>query len=357
MKRWMFFIFVILIIFLSTGCTENLKIINPIDPNSIEDMKVFPITLKYCLVDTLHEIYQANIFDVERRKEFYENSDQWGQNHYDWLVNTYEEMPSEMKKNLTNAFNDMSMWTLMNNLSKLDNGANLEEIKTLINSIKYTINQNGKRALLYIIDDFYYDYFKAYYEDNLTIFESLAEDMTVELSSYDSPVDIISEYSGIYLGEKKCAFYYTLRKVGAYLFQIDNVTISTLQYNASKPQYIFRAALHENSHPFFQTFTKTSKFEDLAKRVKSIEPFYNFWNDNESIKSFYSWTSFLEENLVEGFAKFLSYKTFGETGNPTYYYDYPFCEFLIEKNYSPKKYTLEEISYMFYEDELKNYNK
>ncbi len=357
MKKWMFCIFIILSIFFFTGCTENLKVVSPIDPNSIDDMQVFPTTLKYCIVDTLHEIYQVNIFDVEKRKEFYENSDQWGQNHYDWLINTYEQMPEEMKNNLNNAFNDMSMWTLMNDLSKLDNDVGLKEIKTLINSIKYTINQNGKRALLYIIDDFYYDYFKDYYEKNLPIFESLAADMTVELASYKSPVDIISEFSGIYLGEKKCTFFYTLRKVGAYLFQLDNVTISTLQYNAIKPQYIFRTALHENSHPFFQTFTKTSEFDNLAKRVKSIEPFYNSWNNNQSLRSFYSWTSFLEENLVEGFAKFLSYKTFGEKGAPTYYYDYPFCEFLIEEDYSQEKYTLEEISYMFYEEELEKYNK
>jgi len=49
-------------------------------------MEVFPITLKYCIVDTLYEIYQANIFDVERRKELYGNSDQWGKNHYEWLI-------------------------------------------------------------------------------------------------------------------------------------------------------------------------------------------------------------------------------------------------------------------------------
>lgn len=353
MNRVLFLIIMIFVILTFSACTESLTVLSPINTDSIEDMEVFPITLKYCIVDTLHEIYQANIFDVERRKEFYENSDKWGKNHYEWLIATYNQMPKDMKKNLNIAFRDMSTWTLMNNLSILDNDAGLDDIKILIESIKFSINQNSKRALVYIIDEFYNRYFKTYFEDNLPVFESLAKDMNEKLASYDNPVDIISDYSGIYLGEKKCVFFYTLRKVGAYLFKVNDLTISTLQYNADEPKYLFRTALHENSHPFFQTFTKTADFKDLAYKIKNIKAFYNFWNDNESLKASYTWTSFLEENLVEGFAKFLSYKIFGESGNPTYYYDYPFYEFLLEKNFSPEKYTLEEISYMFYELQLK----
>ena len=180
-------------------------------------------------------------------------------------------------------------------------------------------------------------------------FVDVAEQLTAAAAEKENPFEFIEETSGLNLGDYKCVFYYTFQKIGAYGFRLKDERISTIQANVKSLELLYRTPFHEYSHEFFQTFTNDSDFVKLSETMVSDRGFYDYWDSRPGLKSNYTWRGFLEENLVEGFAKFLSYKFYGsEPYGATYYYDMDFYDYLRKIEFDPSRTSLEEASFGFY---------
>jgi len=342
----------LMVMFILSGCSF-LQITSPMEETIANKVEVRPPVLKYSLVSSLEEIYLANVLVPDKWSEYYEDADSSAQEHYQWLKDTYAAMDEDMKESLVEIFENVSDWKLMDLSTKLSDSCTLNDILTLYNSAIFelpcSVRQNLKKLLPY----YYENFFRDYYEEHVQEFEELAEALTLKAKNYENPYEFIESMSGIELGDYSCLFYFTFRKVGAYGFSYGNLKISTLQRNVTTIEKLYFTPLHEYSHAFFKTFTNSVEFRNLAEELKNDTGFYNFWRANPNLTRSYPWKDFCEENLVEGFAKFLREKLYGEeTHKEVYYYDLDFYLYLKEIDYNPEIMTLEEVSMDFYKSLL-----
>jgi len=346
------FIPLILVVLLS-GCIA-LFITNPMEKALVGEVEVRIPVLKYSIISTLEEMYYANIKAPEKWKSYYENVSADSRAHYLWLLGTYYVMPSEMKENLKTIFENTHAWRLLNIATLLSDESTIDDLVRVYKGAILGPNSlptNVRSALGELLPYYYETFFKNYFEENAPKFEEIAKQMTEEAREYPNPYQFIAENSGIDLGESKCLFYYTFREVGAYGFRLDELRISTLQRDVDSIEKLFFTPLHEYSHEFFQTFTGSNEFRELAEKLKVKDPqFYDYWYSNENLRNSYSWRGFCEENLVEGFAKFLRDKFYGfvQEHRAFYYYDMGFYEYLKVTGFSPEKISLKEASLEFY---------
>jgi len=303
--------------------------------------------LKLSIMSALDEIYLANVLVPDKWKAFYDDG---SDERYQWLVSTYNRFSQDQKRVLNKVFEKTSTWNLMNVMQDLPDDATMEDINRKI-SFSFSIPLFIKGDLNGLLKDFYKDHFKDYYEGHLPYYVSLAERLTQESDDLPNPFEYIEMWTGITLGDYECVFYYTFRKVGAWGFTSGNRKVSTIQAGVDSLDLLYSAPLHEYSHNFFQTFTKDKDFKRLSERLVAIESLYNGWNDSANLKRSYDWRAFCEENLVEGFAKYLRWKLNSENDPKSGIYplDFEFFEFLKEKDFSPQEYSLKEISFLFYE--------
>ncbi|MFO7881236.1 MAG: hypothetical protein R6U52_01705 [Kosmotogaceae bacterium] len=349
MKR-ITFVIVIATIMVS-GCSVILKI-PEMEEAIYEDIVIKPPALKYSLLDSLYEIYVANELSPEKWEKYYSDADVSGKEHYEWLKETYDEMSVSMKESLSFIFKRVHLWKLMNKSTKLADESDIDDIVDLYRISWFDLPPLVRIKLPKMLPEFYKEHFKEYFETNKKHFEKLSASLTEKAKEYKNPFEFMEKATGIYLpGDYSCMFYFTFRKVGAFGFTYGNIKISTLQRNVDSIDKLFFTPLHEYGHDFFQTFTKKSDFKELAEKLKDNDDgFYKYWNNDEGLKQSYSWVGFCEENLVEGFAKFLREQYYGATEhNEVYYYDLDFYEYLKEIDFSPDEISLKDASLSFYE--------
>jgi len=309
---------------------------------------VRPPAIKMTLISALDEIYLANELVSEKWKKFYNNGDD---ERYQWLISAYEDFTDEQKAMLGKIFEQTSAGRIINTLNRLPDDAGIEEITKKI-TFSFSIPLFIRGDLNNLLRDFYKNTFREYYEQKLPEYEALAVRLTNESDDLPNPFDYIEIWSGINLGDYECVFYYTFRKIGAWGFTSGNRKISTIQATVDSIEKLYAAPLHEYAHNFFQTFTKGKDFKELSEKVKQYEPLLSGWEDNANIKKTYDWRAFCEENLVEGFAKFLRFKL-DQNYTPDkgiYPLDMAFYDYLREMDFTPQDYTLKEIAFMFYEE-------
>lgn len=312
---------------------------------------VRPPALKLSIISAMDELYLANVLVPEKWKSFYNDGED---QRYRWLVSTYSSLSEEQKQVLNKVFERTSTWNLMNAMQGLSDDATLDDINRKI-TFSFSIPLLIKGDLKRFLTAFYEEHFKAYYQEHFNYYSQLAERLTEESDDLPNPFEYIEMWTGITLGDYTCEFYYTFRKVGAWGFTSGNRKISTIQAGVNSLDLLYSAPLHEYAHNFFQTFTKDQEFKQLSEQLVVIDTLYDGWNDNANLKKSYNWSAFCEENLVEGFAKFLRWKL-NEDYNPEkgiYPLDLEFYNYLKKKDFNPKKYSLKEISFMFYENLLK----
>lgn len=321
-----------------------------IDQENDQNIVVKSLTLKYSLIDTAQEMYYVNVEPMGYfTEEFYKSKGNNTYQHYVWLKDTYNELPANMKIYLSEIYGSgkMSAWPLLDSVKELDDNANIDEVV-------YTLDQFTKdlpvnQAINNFYPYFYDNYFKDYLANNKPEFDKKAKEINKELANNNFDLlEYMEETSGISFDQKyKIEFYYELAPIGAYGLSYDNVKISTIQRD-TKYETIYNAPFHEFSHSLFKTFTESKEFYSIAEKMKTDEYLYNEWDTK--FKNNYSWTGFLEENLVEGFADFLSYKYYGNTRTKgIYVYDFDYYNYLMEIDFNPEEISLKEVSIDFYE--------
>jgi hypothetical protein len=341
---------------LFSGCS---LILNIPEMNKVtdEDIVVKAPVLKYSLVDSLYEIYVANELSPEKWKNYYADADVFSKEHYNWLIETYDKMSENMKESLSFMFERVHLWKLMNISSKLGDRADIDDVVKLYGISWFDLPPLVKIKLTKILPEFYEIHFKEYFEVNREYFQTLAASLTEKAGEYENLFEYMEKVTGIDLpGDYSCMFYFTFRRVGAFGFTYGNIKISTLQRNVNSIDKLFFTPLHEYGHDFFKTFTNEKDFKVLAERLKENDSeFYKYWNSDAGLKQSYSWADFCEENLVEGFAKFLREKYYGEIEHKKiYYYDLLFYEYLKEIEFNSDEISLKEASFNFYEETLQN---
>jgi len=354
MRKLVFTVLVAAILF--SGCSLVLNI-REMEKVIDEEIVVKPPVLKYSLLDTLYEIYVANELSPEKWNEYYSDAETSGKEHYKWLIETYGEMSVSMKESISFIFERVHLWKLMNMSTKLTDEADINDIVRLFRRSWFDLPTLVRIKLIQLLPEFYDEHFKEYFEVNRKSFVTLAASLTEEAAEYPNPFEFMEKATGIDLsGEYSCMFYFTFRRIGAFGFTYGDIKISTLQRNVDSIGKLFFTPLHEFGHDFFQTFTKERDFKDLAEELKEKDSdFYEYWNINAGLKQSYSWVGFCEENLVEGFAKFLREKYYGETEHEkSYYHDLDFYKYLKKIDFDPEELSLKEASFNFYDGVIQN---
>jgi hypothetical protein len=134
---------------------------------------------------------------------------------------------------------------------------------------------------------------------------------------------------------------------GASSFKNGNTYVSTLQRHIKDYSILFATPFHEFSHSLFQTFSRDSLFVSTANLLKTDKRLFEFW-DKQLGRKDYDWPGWCEENLVQGFAKYLYLKYYKkELDIKTYVYDDEFYKFLKDNDFDGKNISLADISIKF----------
>ncbi len=308
--------------------------------------------LKFSIIDTLDDIYTANVVAPETWAEYYRTADGIAAEYYDYLLSSYRSFSEDMKADLATVFENVNSWKLMDIVKYLPDNASLERINRRVSSIMNFYPMKAAFALRRLLPAFYEQSFRDFFEKNAPVFEQIALELTQLAKEMEDPFSFIQKTSGIELGDYDCIFYFAFQRVGASGFRTEKKRISTIQSGVNTIQLLYRTPFHEYSHEFFQTFTLDRDFEILAEKMKADKAFYDFWDSRQYLKSNYSWRAFLEENAVEGFAKFVAFKFYG-TEDPyfyqVYHYDVEFYNYLRDIDFDPGKITLKQATYDFCE--------
>lgn len=331
-----------------SGCTNtNLS-------SSDNNIEVRGLSLKISLITVAYDVYRANFKNTtEFNEERYKGCGEYGLQYYEWLKNTYSTMDSNMKRTLIRIFDNYGDWTYVSETISLDDNASVEEIvEKLNNQSDLGLSEMQKEDIDVFFNYFYKEYLKEFIEGNNHTIEKDIKNINSYLAREN--VDIfkfMEDTSGIkFKKDYKAVFYYDLPPIGAMGFEYDNYKISTIQPGTNKDNLLL-APFHEYSHELFDNFTKNSDFTKIANELRKDKTLSDGYE--KMGKDAYDWTEWCEENLVEGFAKYLEYKYYGnENKNRIYVYDIKFCNYLIENNFNPESIGLKEISIEFYKNIL-----
>lgn len=333
-----------------SGCTNNN---NSINDNNIE---VRGLSLKVSLITVAYDVYRVNfknstIFNEER----YKNCGEYGLNYYKWLKEIYSTMDSDMKRRLIRIYDNYGDWTYVSETISLDDNASLEEIvEKLNNQSNLELSEIDKED----IDVFYNYFYKEYLKDFIELNNSSIEKEVKNLNAYleRKGIDIfkfMEDESGIKFKKDYTAlFYYDLPPIGAMGFEDGNYKISTIQPGTNKDN-LLGTPFHEYSHELFGNFIRDVDFTEISDKLRKDKALSEGYKN--VAKDAYDWIGWCEENLVEGFAKYLEYKYYGDKNrNTTYVYDMEFCNYLIEQGFDSEIMELKYLSIKFYESILGN---
>lgn len=324
--------------------------VNSTIKNTLPEVK--GLKLNFALIDTACEMYQTNItntFDQSNYKNY--------KAHYSWLQQTYRNLPKEMKNHLQTIYDNFDNGPLIFKTLELEDNANLRDIIAVLD---YKIeNPKVSKAITEFYPYYYKQFFKDYYADKKLKYKKLTAKLNKQINNNNPDIlEFMEQISGISFEKKrKPIFYYTLRPIGAFGGAFEGKRISTIKGTVKSYKQLFATPFHEYSHYLIGTFTYSPEFKAVAEKLKKADKeFSGFWKGSESLQRSYSWIGWCEEQLVEGFAKFLEYKYYGrEDFSSTYSpgYDYKFYQYLRKINFDAEEKSLKQVSIEFYKQVVK----
>lgn len=344
----------LMMLFLTLSCLTLSGCTNTSMDSESGDITVKGLTLKISLISVASDVYRANFKNPDSFNEsLYKNIGEDGLQYYEWLKNTYSTMDSSMKRRLIRIFDAYGSWSYIGEVISLDDNSSVDEIITkLNNSYNLSLNETLKEDIQIFFNYFYKEYLKDFIEVNNPDIEKSVKEMNSFLKGKNIDVfKFMEENSGIkFKQDYKAVLYYDLPPIGAMGFEDGNSKISTIQPCINKDT-LLATPFHEYSHDLFRTFTRGSEFSKIASELKENKDLTDAYEKvgNDA----YDWIGWCEENLVEGFSKYLGYKYYGaKNKNALYVYDLKFCNYLIENKFNPENTSLEDISIEFYKKVL-----
>ncbi|MDP4208276.1 MAG: hypothetical protein Q8928_05625 [Bacteroidota bacterium] len=311
-------------------------------------------SLKYTLIDVASSVYLANVakppfYSVNSFKQFGVD----GINYYNWLIAVYVSLPEDKKLDLKTIFENNSARYLMTFTMPLNDSASVDQIVGKLSGSMFMINRKSRKAIRDFFPYFYNNCLQSYlpYIDKAITKNYIS--VKNDLRKYNLNIfEFMNINSGLHvLNGQKQIVYYSPDFFATYGFTHNNEEISVVTRVKDNFPSLLKTIFHENSHVIFQTFTKSSEFEKLVEPLKQNKELFNLWNNNLQ-NTYKLWSTWCEENLVNGFAFYLFDKYTGEktyyTGN--YYFDYQFYKYLKNNRFNPSETTLKAMTYQFIND-------
>lgn len=347
-----FVILYILSLFTLTGC-ESTK-----DINYNSELIVNGPVLKISLIQTAHEIYSTNIESSSNNsniENMYIEDSKESKKHYKWLNKTYNSMDDNMKNKLENIFNSNSSWSYLNSVINLEDNASIDNIIATINSnTDLNLSSHLQSDIDVFFNYFYDEHFESYFNKNKSALNKKASKLNTIL--YENEVDIkkfIEDVCNISPSKDYVyTFYYSLNPVSYHNFEYDNNIVSTIS-SSTTVKDLLRISFHNSSHDLFDNFTESPEFTEVCNLLKFDKEFVSLYEKNGSYA--YDFNDWCEENLIEGFSKYLDYRySQAEYDFSNFVYDLDFYNYLKDINFNPDKVNLKDVSINFYKTCIKS---
>ena len=331
-----------MILLFGTGCSlwtpsqndgDRALIIKP------EDFCIF-------LFESSEEIYRANIKDPgmwEALRDLAAADEEYAA-HYNWLYSTYNSWDEHRRAQLREIMTEYHHHPMSEQLIR--NGrqeAGLDEVIAFIREARFFGKM--RNALVDFYSWYGSNYALPHYQQIRPLLERKALAINALVEKDFDIAGFLEKETGITLKEKPEAIELLLnmRIYGASGFYRDKVSLTTIQWNAT-PEKIWATPFHEMSHPFFRTFTGSMSFKYLAGKLKKDEKLLKMFNEEVP----YTWEGWVEENLVEGFARYLNVRKgiARDVGEGIYIFDGEFARALVD-GFDPQKISLEDFTVQF----------
>lgn len=318
------------------------------------NIEVKGLTLKLSLIRVASDLYYINYGSPNLfTRDIYENQGDYGVYYYEWAKDSYASMDAEMKRRLIRIFKNYDAYPDVGITISLEDDANIKDvINKLTENESIKLDEMQKEDIDIFFNYFYEEHLKDFIKENNKEIEKSKNELNSFLAKENTDVfKFMEEQSGVEFNKDyKAIFYIDLPPIGARGFDENNIKISTLQPGTDKEK-LLNTPFHEYSHELFGTFTREADFIALVNKLIDNENLIKGFKNGGQEQ--YDWVGWCDENLVDGFAKYLKYKYYGEIDNKaTYAYDLMFCKYLIENDFNPKETKLKEISMEFYEKVL-----
>jgi hypothetical protein len=305
----------------------------------VEDFSIF-------LIESSEEIYRANVKDQALWASLRENASRDPEYfvHYNWLYETYGKWDERRRAQLREIFARYEVQMLIECL--IQNGkqeAGLDEIIMFIREDQFFKEHRD------ILIDFYSWYGANYALPHYQrIKPMLLRKVEATLSKVENGFDIksfIEKETGIHLKEKTntLELLQNMRVVGMSCFSREKDSLVTIQWNRT-PEKIWTASFHALSQPYIQSITDDWSFKYLAWKLKKDEKLMTRFKDDIP----YTWEGWIEKNLVEGYARYLSVRkgVTRDVGESVYIFDKDYAQALVI-SFDPQKTTLKKFTINF----------
>ncbi|NPV74214.1 MAG: hypothetical protein HPY89_10665 [Pelotomaculum sp.] len=316
-----------------------------------EEEAVNPLVIKpedfgIFLFESSEEIYRANVKDPQmwaRLREYADRDPEYAA-HYKWLYDTYVRWDEYRRSQLKEIMEEYLPQPMSERLIKKGKQtAGLNEVIEFIRTDRFFAK---KRSTLV---DFYAwygaNYALPHYEQVRPLLQRKADIAAGMVEKGFDIVGFMEKESGIKLKERPgtIELLLNMRMIGASGFYRDRDSLTTIQWGIG-PEKIWAVPFHELSHSFFATFTRGWYFKYLAWKMKKDEKLMERFKEDVP----YTWEGWIEENLAEGFSRYISVRKgiTRDVGEGIYVFDKEFAEALVS-GFNPKNTSLKDFTIKF----------
>jgi len=309
-----------------------------------EDFAVF-------LFESSEEIYRANVKNPKMWAVLKEQTQQDHDYaaHYSWLYETYAKWDEHRREQLNSIMEDYLPQPISERIyRKGKQAAGLDEI------IKFIRDDSFFRKQRSTLVDFYSwygaNYALPHYERIRPALQRKADITGGMVEKGFDPVAFMEKETGIKLKEKPAVeLLLNMRMIPVSGFYRGKDSINMVKWSSS-PEKIWTISFHEMGHSFFRTFTGRLSFKYLARKLKKDDQLFKKFEEDVP----FTWEGWIEENLVEGFARYINVKK-GITrsvGEGIYVFDREYAEALVS-GFDPQKTSLEDFTVKFLKEKYK----
>jgi hypothetical protein len=310
-----------------------------------EDFSIF-------LFESSEEIYRANVKDPAMWAELKEQADRDPDYalHYNWLYTTYKNMDERRRAQLKEIMTDYHPQPMADRLiQKGKQEAGLVEILEFIKEDRY-FSKNRSTLV-----DFYTwygtNYALPHYGQIRPLLQRKAQITGDLVEKNFDVISFLEKETGIKLKKKpeNIELLMSMRIYGGAGFYRDKDSLTTIQWN-SPPERTWLVPLHEFSMPYFRTFTGKMTFKYLCAKLKKDEQLMARFKEDVP----YTWEGWIERNLTEGFARYLSVRKgiTKDIGKGIYIFDHDYAQALVS-GFDPQKSSLEDFTVKFLKQRFK----
>ncbi|NLJ75943.1 MAG: hypothetical protein GX325_01615 [Peptococcaceae bacterium] len=305
----------------------------------VEDFSVF-------LFESSEEIYRANVKSTVMWSGLQEQAerDPLYAAHYKWLYDTYNSWDEGRRAQLHEIMQRYHPQPMSERLiQEGKQGAGLEEIIEFMKTDRFYAKNRSTLV------DFYSwyggNYALPHYEEIVPILQQKVDVVRGKVAGDLDIIACVESEAGIELKKEPGALelLFNMRLIGASGFSRDRDSLYGIRWS-DEPDKIWSIALNELSRPFFRTFTTSWSFKRLAGKLKKDDQLMDKYNEDVP----YTWEGWIEENLTEGFSRYLTVRMgiAEDVGPGVFIFDQEYARALL-KGFNPQKISLEDFTVKF----------